>query len=94
MAITALESNTVSRGLAAAKLVVQSLYPVLHELNIIYDSAGGVKSTLTQEELDSVASFSGLTKAQLDDGMYALTATLKAAVEGAFTALAQLSARA
>lgn len=93
MAITALESDTVTRGCQAARRVLD-LYASLHELNILYDSAGGLKATITQAELDSVTSFSGLTKTQLDDGMFALTATLKGAIDGAFTALTQLAARA
>lgn len=94
MALTALESNTVSRGLQAAKKVVDELKPVIDSLNIIYDSAGGAKTTITQQNLDLVPSFSGITKAQLDDGMFALTATLRTAINDAYTQLVQLSARA
>lgn len=93
MAITLLEQDTVSRGFTAAKKVLRDIHPLLHELNVIYDSAGGVKETLTQAELDSVSGFSGITKAQLDDGMYALTTTLKAAIDGAYAQLAELAAR-
>lgn len=92
--MTQLELNTVSRGLAAAKKVLDELYPVLLSLNVIYDSEGGAKTTITQEGLDAVASFSGITKAQLDDGMFALTSTVRTAVANAYTQLAQLAARA
>lgn len=94
MALNALEQNTVSKGMAAAKMVIEQLYPVLKELNIIYDSQGGVKTTIDQAGLDGVASFSGLTKQQLDDGMFALTATLRGDIENAFAQLAELAARA
>lgn len=93
MAITALEQNTVSRGIAAALVVVEELYPALKRLNIDYDAVGGVKETLTQGELDSIASFSGLTKTQLDDAMFALTSTLRGAIETAFAQIEQLAAR-
>lgn len=94
MALTALEVNTVKRGLSAANLVIDQLKPMVDSLNIIYDSAGGAKETITQAGLDEIPSFSGLTKAQLDDGMFALTATLKDAITAAYTQLSQLSARA
>ncbi len=94
MALTALESNTVSRGLAAAKKVLDEVKPVLDSLNAIYDSGGGAKTTITQQNLDLVPSFSGLTKQQLDDGMYALTATLRTDIASAYAQLAQLAARA
>lgn len=93
MALTALESNTVSKGLAAAKYIIETLKPVLDELNIIYDSTGGAKTTITQGNLDLVPSFSNLTKTQLDDGMYVLTTTLKTDIASAYTQLAQLAAR-
>lgn len=94
MAITVLEENTVSRGAGAASTVIHTLYPVLKDLNILYDSQGGVKETLTQQELDSVASFSGITKQQVDDGMFALTSTLRTAIEAAYAQLSELAARA
>lgn len=93
MAISALEKDTVSNGMNAAKLVINDLKPLLDKLQILYDSAGGVKTTLTQGEIDSVSSWSELTKTQLDDGMYALTNTLKTAIDSTYTALAQLAAR-
>lgn len=107
MAINAMESDTVSRACALAKLLVTVVKPEIDRLNIDYDTATvGVKATLTQEELDSVASFSGLTKAQLDDGLYAMTAILRQVLQngavsptleingGSFSALEQLAVRA
>lgn len=94
MAATKLEQDTVSRGCQAARIAVDQLKPLIDALNIIYDSAGGAKETITQDELDAIPSFSGLTKAQLDDGMFALTSTLRLAIASAYTQLVQLSTRA
>lgn len=94
MAITKLEYETVIKGFKTARIVLESVKPLVDSLNVIYDSGGGVKETLTQAELDGQADFSGLTKQQLDDGMYALTATLRTDIANAVTQLAQLSARA
>lgn len=93
MALTRLEQDTVTRGMAAARVVLDQLKPVLDALNVVYDSEGGAKTTITQEDLDGVANFSGLTKAQLDDGLYALTGTLRPAINNAYTQLAQLAVR-
>ncbi len=93
MALSALELNTISKGLAAAAKVIDEIEPLLHRLNVLYDSDGGLKTTITQEGLDAVPSFSGLTKGQLDDGMYALTTGIKGAIAASYTALATLAAR-
>ena len=79
--------------MAVAKLLLDQVKPVLDQLNPIYDGAGGVKTTVDQAGLDGVSSFSGLTKTQLDDGMYVLTATIKAALDNGLTQLTQLAAR-
>ncbi len=93
MALTILEQNTINRGLAAAKLLLEQLRPILDELNVIYDGTGGVKSTITQQNLDSAAYLSGLTVAQLNDGFFVLTATVRADLDNGLTALSQLAAR-
>lgn len=93
MALTALEQDTISRGIAAARKVLDELKPVLDSLNVIYDAEGGAKETIQQSAIDAVPQWSGLTKAQLDDGMYALTGTLRPAIHNAYTALVHLAAR-
>lgn len=93
MALTALESDTISRGMAAAKVLLDQIKPAVDQMNILYDSQGGLKTTITQEDLDSVPSFSGLTKSQLDDGMFVLTATVRTALADGLFALSQLAAR-
>lgn len=94
MALTILEQNTINQGCRQAKKLIEEIKPIIDELNAIYDSGGGVKSTVTQNNLDAAPFLSGLTKAQLDDGMFALTATIKAALGDGLTQLAQLAARA
>lgn len=93
MALTTLEQNTVSRACQTAKTIIEQIYPLLLELDIIYNSSGGAKTTITQPGLDAITSFSGLTKNQLDDGLFALTSTIKADVLAAYTQLAQIAAR-
>jgi hypothetical protein len=93
MAITKLESDTVSKGILTAKEVLDKLKAMIDQLDPIYNSAGGVSSTLTQADLDGVDSFSGITKQQVDDGFYALTSTLKTAIDSGFPALVELAAR-
>jgi len=63
-------------------------------LQVIYDGTGGVKTTVTQDKLNETPGLSGLTKQQLDDGMYALTSGVKGAIDTAYTQLAQIAARA
>lgn len=92
--LTALEQNTVSRAMQNSKILIEQIKPILDELNTIYNSSGGLSTTITQGNLDLVPSFSGLTKTQLDDGMYALTATLRGDLSTAYAQLSQLSARA
>lgn len=93
MALTKLELDTIRRGCRSAQIVLETLKPLIDELNVIYDSEGGVKSTIQQTDLDAETSLSEITKQQLDDGMYALTNGLKTAIDSAVSQLAQLSAR-
>lgn len=94
MALNTLEQNTINRGIAAARKVITELDPVLRDLNVVYDrETVGVKATVEQADLDAAAYLSGLTKAELDDGMFALTSTLRTAVANAYTALSILASR-
>jgi len=52
-----------------------------------------MSETLTQEELDEVPELSGLTKQQVDDGVYVLTTLMLPAIQNGYPALAQLAAR-
>ena len=93
MPMSQLESDTIAKMCAIAKQLLADVQPKLESLRSIYDSAGGVKTTLTQEELDEVAELSGLTKTQVDDGLYVLTTLLLPAIQQGYPALAQLAAR-
>lgn len=93
MPMSTLERDSLAKSFAVSKTLLLDLQPKLSGLKEIYDSAGGVKTTLTQEEMDEEAALSGLTKAQADDGLYALTTVILPAIEQAYAALAQLSAR-
>jgi hypothetical protein len=95
MPLTTLEATTITRGLVAAQKVLDELKPAIDRLNAIYDPAvTGAKYTIDQADLDAAPNLSGLTKAQLDDGMYALTAVLRDAINNSYVQLAQLAARA
>jgi len=93
MSISTLEYDTVNSIAALAKQTINELEPRLRELQQIYDASGGVKETLTQEELDEVAAFSDLSKTTLDDAAYALTTVLLPAITAGYAALAQVAAR-
>lgn len=93
MALTPLELNTISRLAQLAKDFIERYKPLLNELNVIYDSVGGVKSTITQQNMDLVPALSGLTKQQLDDAAFVLTATIRTDLDNGISQLAQLAAR-
>jgi len=94
MAMTTLEYDTLQAAFAVCKILLIDLNPRLNELQQIYDSVGGVKETLTQVEMDEIAALSGLTKQQVDDGLYTLTAVILPALTQNYPALSQLAARA
>jgi hypothetical protein len=91
--MSTLERDTLAKEFAVCKTLLYDLQPRLASLKELYDSAGGVKETLTRAELDEEAALSGLTKQQVDDGSYALTAAILPAIEAGYPALAQLAAR-
>ena len=93
MPMSTLERDTVAKTCAVTKLLLYDIQPKLTELKEIYDSGGGVKETLTQEDLDAEEALSGITKAQIDDALYVLTTTLLPAVNAGYASLAQLAAR-
>lgn len=93
MPMSQLEHDTLAKIFAVSKQVLLDIQPKLASLKELYDSAGGVKTTLTQEELDEVPELSGITKTQIDDAAYALTAGMLPAIEAGFAALSQAAAR-
>jgi hypothetical protein len=94
MPLSQLEHDTVSKLCALTKNVLADWQPRLASLNEVYNATGGVKETLSQDELDEVAVFSDLSKTTLDDAAYALTTTILPAITNSFPSLAQVAARA
>jgi len=93
MSMTQLEYDVVNAIAALCKQAIQEVEPKLRELQQLYDASGGVKESLTQEELDEVAVFSGLSKTTIDDAAYALTTTILPAITNSYPSLAQVAAR-
>lgn len=92
MPLSQLEHDTVAKLCALSKQVLADLQPRLSSINELWNSAGGIASTLTQAELDEVAALSGLTKQQLDDCVFAYTNVLSA-LDAATPAITQVAAR-
>lgn len=93
MPMSQLESDAIAKSCAVAKQLLFDLQPKLEGLRAIYDSEGGVKTTLTQEEMDENAALSGLTKQQLDDALFAMTGAILTGIENGYSAIAQIAAR-
>src|SRR6185295_3903622 len=93
MALTTLETMTINRGIALAKKLTSDIVPELRRLQVSYDAANAVKATVTQPNLDLATQFSGITKAQLDDAFFAMTSTLKTALDTAYAQIETLAER-
>jgi hypothetical protein len=94
MALDKLGLDTVSRSMQGAKLLMEQALPILNQIDLIYNQAGGLKETITDADLAEVPSYSGLTKQELDDGIYALTSGVKGALTSGYNAITQLAVRA
>lgn len=93
MPATTLERDAMAKSFAVARTLLMDLEARLKGIDAIYNSASGVKATLTQEEMNEIPELSGLTKTQLDDGIYAMTALILPGITSGYAALAQLAAR-
>jgi hypothetical protein len=93
MPMSTLERDSLAKSFAVCKTLLYDLQPKLAQLAELYDAAGGVKTTLEQAELDEETALSGLTKQQMDDGMYVLTTILLPGIVQGYPSLAQLAAR-
>jgi hypothetical protein len=93
VALTPLGQDTISRAMQQAKVLLEQLKPILDELDVVYNSSGGLHDTIVQGDLDAIPSYSGLTKTQLDDGMFVLTSTIKGEINTAYSQLAELATR-
>ena len=87
-----IDSDTKMLRQEAGKLL-DELLPILNAVNVTYNQAGGYKETITDGDLKQIDAYSGLTKAQLDDGMYVLTATIKGALTTGYDQLCELAVR-
>lgn len=90
--LSALESNTISKGIIAAQKALE-LEALLHQININFDGLGNVKNTVDQASLDETTSFSGLTQSELNDSMYRLTAIILPAIQDGYAVLSNLASR-
>lgn len=90
--LNAHEQDTLINGSIAAKALID-LYGIVKRLNEEYDSTGGVKSTVTQDNLDLMTTWSGVTKGQTEDGMYVITTVIKGAIESSYSQLVQFASR-
>jgi hypothetical protein len=92
MSMTVLEKDTLSRQFAICKTILADLQPKLASLNELYNSAGGVKESLDQAEMDELPELSGLLKTTVDDAVFSL-ANVLGAIDAAYPSLAQCAAR-
>ncbi len=69
MALTTDQTNLVRDAKAVFVALIETIYPKLLEMQVAYDSEGGMKSVLN----DAAFAPLGITKAQFDDGMNILT---------------------
>lgn len=93
MPMSVLEQDVLNTAFATCKMILQDVQPRLASLQQLYDSAGGVKETLSQEELDANTALSGLTKQSVDDGLYVLTTVLLPGIVAGVASLNTLAAR-
>lgn len=93
MPMSTLEYDTINAAFALCKSLLNDVQPRLQALQQQYDSAGGVKETLSQADLDESTVLSGLTKQQVDDGLYVLTAILLPGITNGYASLAGLASR-
>lgn len=94
MALSQMELALIQRAGVVSKQALEVLKPVIDEIDSVWNAAGGPGSTVSQADLNAAAQLSGLTTAQLADGIFALTSTLKTAIASGYAAMAQLGARA
>lgn len=97
MALSTGESDFISKSSDAAKALLD-LYGLLSQLDALWAGSPSYKTTITQADIDGVASFnetglttaSGGTTGTLPDGEFAL-ATIKNQITSSLTALSILA---
>lgn len=88
-----LELNMITRVMQQAKKLTEENKAVLDGINLIFNSSGGMTTSVTQAELDEHASLSGLTVQELNDAVYGLT-QIQATLTNSYQQLTKLAIRA
>ncbi len=91
MAMSAAHQNFVSQTAYRARVMLDQIGP-LEQLNTLWAGTPNYDELITQEEIDSVASFAGagLTAQNVADAEFAL-ATIKGQIDNAMVALTVLA---
>lgn len=94
MALSALEQDTITKGMILSEKI-RLIHDEIRELNVIFDGSGGVKDALspggTPRNAEVQAIWPELTVTIINDGYYLMTATLKTALDAAYTQLVGLA---
>lgn len=77
------QQNQISNALAICKKIVTEFQPQIQLLNYNWNGAPGWSASIQQADLDAVAQFKGITKAQLTNAIAALTGSLTTAFSAA-----------
>ena len=72
MALNTLDQDTIKRGLDAIEWL-QTHIAEMTDLNVLFDSGGGLKARYTQADLDALPGLYGMTVEQFNDAMYVVT---------------------
>ena|SRR5271166_236072 len=93
MALTNAKTVQVNLAMAVAANLVRNIKPQLDYLNETFNSTGGLLTQIVQADLDANPNWSGLTVAQLSNGVFALTSTLATALASGYPNLAEMAAK-
>jgi len=88
-----LQIQVINSAFNQCRLLTDTMLPQLERTDILCNGAAKVLLGITQADLDSSGAFSGMTIQQLNDIIFALSATVKTAVVNSQAALEIGSAR-
>jgi hypothetical protein len=91
--LSPLETSAINKIIGWSKTLAEVAKPQLEELDVEFNGAGGVATTLTQANLDATPNLSGVTVQQVKDAAFALTSTFKGDITNAYAQLAALAER-
>lgn len=86
MPLNSVEQNIISKAFQAAE-TLRVLKGTLDEINYFYNGAPNFKNIIVQGDLDLISSYGGITKADLDNVMAALTGTVYTDINAAYNNL-------